>query len=167
MKMKKLYRNKRGLSTVISTILMIMVVMVGMSVAFASVVEYANSYRAGVGSSVLESLTVEDTWLHNNTEGVNVVDLWIYNVGSIPVNVKAIYVNNVPLNVTGFVSYPVSGPEADKEISSEDVLNINGPIGTDGHAHVTAMFDWQSVGNGHIDFKIATERGSVFDQQYQ
>ena len=58
--MRKLYRNKKGLSTVISTILMIMVVMVGMSLLFAYVAVYAQNYKAGIGSSVMESLTIED-----------------------------------------------------------------------------------------------------------
>lgn len=143
---------------------MIMVVMVGMSVVFSSVVFYADNYRAGLGSSVLESLTIEDIWLHTNGTGFKVVEIWVYNVGSIPVNVKAIYVNGAALNVTSLVSYTTSGPGINKDILPDNVLNINGPISVDGHAHLTATYDYQ---NGPIDFKIATERGSVFDQTYQ
>ena len=71
-KLRRLLRNKRALSPVISTVLMILVVMIGMSVVFSSVVFYADSYRAGAGSAVLESLTVEDTWLHTNSTGSGV-----------------------------------------------------------------------------------------------
>ncbi|HVP92188.1 MAG TPA: hypothetical protein VMS94_00445, partial [Acidobacteriota bacterium] len=76
--MRKLCRNKKGLSTVISTILMIMVVMVGMSVAFTYVVFYAGNYQAGMGSSVLESLTVEDVWIKDT----QTVQLSVYNTGT-------------------------------------------------------------------------------------
>ncbi len=162
--MRRLFRNKKALSPVISTILMIMVVMVGMSVVFSSVVIYADNYRAGVGSSVLESLTIEDIWLHTDTNGAKVVDLWIYNVGSIPVNLKAIYVNTAALDVTFTVSYPPSGAATVNDVVPTNALNINCAISVDGHAHVIATYNWQS---GPIDFKVATERGSTFDQTYQ
>ena len=64
--MRKLYRNKKGLSTVISTILMIVVVMVGMTILFTYVAVYAQNYQTGVGSSILESMTVEDVWIQNS-----------------------------------------------------------------------------------------------------
>ena len=73
--MRKLYRNKNGISPVISTILMILVVMVGMSMVFAYVTVYASSYQAGVGSSILESMTIEDVWIQNS----NTVQISVYN----------------------------------------------------------------------------------------
>jgi flagellin-like protein len=76
--MRKLYRNKKALSPVISTILMIMVVMVGMSVAFSYVVVYSDTYKAGIGGSVLESLTIEDIWIQPNNN-VNTVNITVYN----------------------------------------------------------------------------------------
>ncbi len=146
-KMRKLCRSKRGLSTVISTILMIMVVMVGMSVAFGMVISYSDSYQRGVGSSVLESVTIEETWLHGDT-----LEFWIYNTGNLPVNIKSIYVNDVPLSITSFNG---------TSISSTDMLSLDGKVPIGDHAHVIASWN---KGTGYFDFKIATERGSLFKQ---
>ena len=33
---------------------------------FAYVTVYSSSYQAGIGSSVLESMTVEDVWIQNS-----------------------------------------------------------------------------------------------------
>ena len=163
-KLRSVFRNKKALSPVISTILMIMVVMVGMSVVFSSVVFYADSYRAGAGSAVLESLAIEDTWLHTNSTGSGVVDLWIYNVGNIPVNVKVIYVNGAALDVTSYTSFTASRPVNSGDVPYTCISNINCPIPVDGHAHISAAYEWQQ--NVPIQFKIATERGSVFEQTY-
>ena len=53
---KHLKNNKKAVSPVIATILMIMVVMVGMSIAFSYVVVYSDNYKSGAGSSVLRVL---------------------------------------------------------------------------------------------------------------
>jgi hypothetical protein len=151
--MRKPYKNRKALSTVISSILMIMVVMVGMTIAFASVVVYADTYQKGAGSAVLESLTIEDIWLKNS--GTDNMELWIYNVGSLPVTVEAIYVVDNPLDVSSFVSYPASGSPEPKEVT--DNLNIDGPIPVGGRAHITATFDGQIAG----EIKIATQRGLI------
>ncbi|MGD6850942.1 MAG: hypothetical protein ACQCN6_02645 [Candidatus Bathyarchaeia archaeon] len=84
------------MSTVISTLLMIMVAMVGMTVAFASVVVYADIYKNGIGGSVLESLTVEDIYQTANHQLVVTVynAATSANLGSdIDVKVTAIYVD--------------------------------------------------------------------------
>jgi FlaG/FlaF family flagellin (archaellin) len=153
--MRKNYRNKKGLSTVISTILMIMVVMIGMTILFSFVDVYADNYKAGIGSSVLESITISDTWLKSG----NTVELWIYNVGSVPVTVEAIYVNNAPLDVTSFTVNS-------NTIISPNSLNIKGYIPINGQADVVATYAGQRP-NSPIIFKIATERGSIFEQSYQ
>jgi FlaG/FlaF family flagellin (archaellin) len=70
--MKRFMRSKRGVSTVISTILMIMVAMIGMSVLFGYVVFYTDNYKAGAGSSVLEHLTVEDVYVKNGVMTITV-----------------------------------------------------------------------------------------------
>jgi hypothetical protein len=143
--MRRLVKSRRGLSTVISTILMIMVVMVGMSVAFGMVISYSDSYQRGVGSSVLESVTIEETWLHNG-----ILEFWIYNTGNLPINIKSIYVNDVPLTIVTFDGQGVSS-----------ALSINGKVPIGGHDRVVASWD---KGTGYFDFKIATERGSLFKQ---
>jgi galactitol-specific phosphotransferase system IIB component len=152
--MRKLYRNKKGLSTVISTILMIMVVMVGMSVAFAYVAVYAQSYKAGIGSSVLESMTIEDVWIQDS----HTVQLSVYNTGTqanlgtnVDLTVATIYVNGSALN----------------PLSHSNTINFNQLIGAGNQ--ITIPCQWSGsfqIGNTY-DFKIVTLRGSNFEIREQ
>jgi flagellin-like protein len=144
--MKKLFRNRKAVSPVIATVLMIMVTMAGMTILFGFVISYSDSYKAGIGSSIKESLTIEDVWFRGST-----VEIWIYNVGKLPVTVKAIYVNGLNLGVTSFDGNTVT-----------NALNINGEIPLNGHVKVIATYS----GSSPIVFKIATERGSTFEQSY-
>jgi hypothetical protein len=145
--MRKLYRNKKGLSTVISTILMIMVVMVGMSVAFAYVAVYAQSYKAGIGSSVMESLTIEDIYLSPGSLAYNnQVTFWVYNSGQIDATINVIYINGV----------------AATNASSTINFNINVPVGT--HIPITVQASSTWVSGDTYEFKVNTVRGSNFEE---
>jgi FlaG/FlaF family flagellin (archaellin) len=142
--MRKLFKNKKGVSTVISTVLMIMVVMIGMSLLFAYLATYAQNFQAGSGRSVMESMTVEDVWF--KTSDPNSVYLSIYNVGKADFTINSIYVNNtpVPFNVTSVG------------------VNSNIPVNT--HAKIVVTLMW---GNGvDFNFKIVTNRGSTFEEKY-
>ena len=84
---------------------MILVVMVGMSLVFAYVTVYSSSYQAGVGSSVLESMTIEDVWIQNS----NTVQISVYNTATqanlgtnsgVDITVATIYVNGVALTTS-------------------------------------------------------------------
>jgi hypothetical protein len=130
---------------------MIMVVMVGMSVAFSYVVVYSDTYKAGIGSSVLESLTIEDVWIQSGTT----VNITVYNSATgtnlgtdsgMTITVATIYVNGTALlnpvsNNIEFKNYVISPGN-----------------------HVTIMANIQSVFNVRDTyvFKIVTTRGSNF-----
>ena len=62
--MKRLFKNKKAVSPVIATVLMIMVTMAGMTILFGFVTSYSQIYKEGAGSQVLELLTVEDIWIN-------------------------------------------------------------------------------------------------------
>jgi hypothetical protein len=148
--MKKLYRNKKGLSTVISTILMIMVVMVGMSILFAYVAVYAQNYKAGIGSSVMESLTIEDICL-NSTGATNPVyttqvTLWVYNSGQIDANINAIYINGVAA------------------INGSSNINFNVPVLVGTHVPIIVQASSTWVSGATCEFKVNTVRGSNFEE---
>ena len=87
--MRKLFRSRRAVSPVVSTVLMILVVMVGMSLLFAFFVNYAHDFQVGSGSAVLESMTVEDVWFKGST-----AEVWIYNVGKVNFTITSVYVND-------------------------------------------------------------------------
>jgi flagellin-like protein len=67
MRKKKLLRNRRALSPVFSTILLIMIVVIGMTVVFAFFVNYVKDYQTGSGSSVFEAAQIEDVWFKSAT----------------------------------------------------------------------------------------------------
>jgi hypothetical protein len=137
--MRRLAHNKRGISTVVSTLLMILVVMVGMGLLFAYLTTYVANYQAGSGSSVLESMMVEDVWFKNS----NQVEIWVYNIGKVGFTITNIYVNGTPP-----VIFTVN------EDSGQSVI----PVG--GHADVLITLS-QPWGNGvAYSFKIVTSRGS-------
>ncbi len=151
--MRKLYRNKKGLSTVISTILMIVVVMVGMTILFAYVAVYAQNYQAGVGSSILESLTIEDVWIQNSTA----VQLTVYNTGTatnlgtnVDLTVAAIYVDGTALTTS----------------SSSNNINFNELIIAGDHVTIDGYWSEGFHSGITYDFKIVTVRGSNFEVQY-
>ncbi|MGA3290348.1 MAG: hypothetical protein ABSD42_08935 [Candidatus Bathyarchaeia archaeon] len=155
--MRKLYRNKKGLSTVISTILMIVVVMVGMTILFTYVAVYAQNYQTGTGSSILESMTIEDVWIQGTPGAQNMVQLTVYNTGTatnlgtnVDLTVAAIYVNDTALTTN----------------SSSNNINFNELIGAGDHVPINCYYS-AGFQIGHTyDFKIVTMRGSNFEVQY-
>jgi flagellin-like protein len=138
--MRKLANNKRGISNVVSTLLMILVVMVGMGLLFAYLTTYVANYQIGSGSSVLESMVVEDVWFKNS----NQVELWVYNVGKVGFTITNIYVN-------GTLRFTVDPNNA------SDVQIGN-------HTRIPFNLSWNN-GNDY-SFKIVTSRGSAFSGTY-
>ena len=108
--MKKLFTNKKAVSPVIATVLMIMVTMAGMAILFGFVISYSDAYKAGVGSSVMESLTIEDIWISPPTSPPTVVDplhtvqLSIYNVGKVDSTITSAYVDGLGLTKSGNIN---------------------------------------------------------------
>jgi hypothetical protein len=143
---RKLCRNKKGVSTVISTIIMIMVVMVGMSVLFGALIVYSDNFHSGIGSSVLESITVEDVHFINS----NTVQLSIYNTGKIGIDISNIYIEGqmATLKLT-----PPAKTIPIAEGMHYDGLTVTAPPGT------------FSSGNSY-SFKIVTLRGTGFEGTY-
>jgi flagellin-like protein len=88
--MMRLLRNRKAVSPVISTVLMILVVMVGMSLLFAFFVSYARDFQTGSGSAVLESMTIEDVWF----TAPNGPQVSVYNVGKVSFTIASVYVND-------------------------------------------------------------------------
>jgi flagellin-like protein len=88
--MRKLFRNRRAVSPVVSTVLMILVVIIGMSLLFDFFVNYTRDFQTGSGSAVLESMTIEDV----SFTGSNGAQVWVYNVGKVNFTITSVYVND-------------------------------------------------------------------------
>jgi flagellin-like protein len=134
--MRKLLGNKRAVSPVVSTVLMILVVMVGMSMLFAFFVNYTRDFQTGSGSAVLESLVIEDV---SSSPGGGQVWVWVYNVGKVSFTVTSVYVND-----------QFDG-------------NPNLEIAPGQHGMITIS---ASSGGMSVLIKIVTARGSAFEGRY-
>ena len=146
--MKKLFTNKKAVSPVIATVLMIMVTMAGMAILFGFVISYSDAYKAGVGSSVMESLTIEDIWLSPHSATYNSeVQITIYNVGKVDSTITSMYANGLKLTENGN-------------------LNLNKPIAIG--QHLTITLDWSQVWihGQEYTIRVSTLSGSNFDMKY-
>jgi flagellin-like protein len=134
--MMKLFSDKKGVSPVVSAVIMILIVMIGMSALFAFFVNYSRDFQLGSGSAVLESLTVEDVWFKSSG---NVVELWVYNFGKVDVTITDVYV------------------DSNAVVFTPDDLTIG--VGEHGKFDVVSSFD----SGVSYRFKIVTERGTSFE----
>lgn len=140
--MMKVIKNKKGVTPVISAVIMILVIMVGMSALFAFFVSYSKDFQTGSGSGVLEAVTVEDVWFKNETTVV----IWLYNYGKANVEISDIYIDDV------WTAFEFRDGVDDSKIV----------IGTHRQLAVSLMF---TKGNSYR-FNIVTARGTSFKGTY-
>lgn len=152
--MRKMLRDQRAVSEVIATVLLILLVTIGMGILFGFVVSYTSNYQTGQGSSVLESLTVEDVWFGHPSS--NQIDMWVYNTGKVSVTVNSIYVNGAlidPNNPT-----PESIVLNGNPVTNSQAIPVNG--------HAEFLISYSLTENSSYDIKIVTSRGSSFEGNY-
>jgi len=100
--MKRKWKSRLGVSTVIANMLMIMITL---SLAAILVAWAGNSYGAFAGGSQLffqqrsqalqENFVIEEAFF---TKSSNTLDIYVRNVGAIQINVVAIYVNGTSIS---------------------------------------------------------------------
>lgn len=150
-----MFNEKRAVSPVIATVLMILITMIGMTILFAFVTTYSDTYKAGVGSSVLESLTIEDIWLspspHVLGQYDNTAQISVYNTGSVDSVINSIYVDGSALTSTTSISN----------------LNLNIKVPVGGHVQIMAQWSQPWAPYATYTFKIETQRGSNFETKYE
>lgn len=136
--MRKLFRSRRAVSPVVSTVLMILVVIIGMSLLFDFFVNYTHDFQVGSGSAVLESMTVEDISFTSGTQA----KVWVYNVGKVSFKIASVYVDDQPaiLDRPNFEIFPGK------------------------HGMITIDFAFSQ--SPYRTFKIVTARGSAFEGRY-
>lgn len=145
---QKLHGNRKGVSTVISTILMIMVVMVGMSVLFGALIVYSDNFQKGSGSAVLESITIEDVQFTPNS---HVVKLTLYNTGKTDLIIANVYING---QITTLQPTP---PATTTSIAQGEHLD---------RLSVTTPSEITFTPGTSYNFKIVTQRGTGFEGMY-
>jgi len=137
---------------------MIVVVMVGMTILFAYVAVYAQNYQAGTGSSILESMTIEDVWITSP----QTVQLTVYNTGTstnmgsnVDLTIVAVYVNNTALT-----------PSSSYNINFNVLVVAGDHVTIDGNLQPVGIYAEGFQKGNTYDFRIATLRGSSFQTLY-
>ena len=82
--MRKIIRNKKAITPVLSSLLLTVIAVAGMSIAITATYVITD----GLHDSMGERLIVEDVWFTSNQ-----ISLYLRNVGKISVDVVAVYVN--------------------------------------------------------------------------
>jgi flagellin-like protein len=89
--MRKLSRNRRGITPVLSSLLMMVIAVAGMSIAITATYVITDGLHDNMG----ERLIVEDVWFTPNQ-----VSLYLRNVGKISIEVAAVYINRTDQSFT-------------------------------------------------------------------
>jgi flagellin-like protein len=155
--LKTLFQSKKALSPVLSTVMMILIVVIGMSMLFAYFVNYAKDFQLGSGSSVLESMTIEDVWFKTPTS----IELTVYNLGKVDSKITSIYLDDLPQFNFTITSISLHGQQIESTVMNP-IIPING------HANITILLfplGWSNRPYAY-DLKIVTARGSGFEGKY-
>jgi flagellin-like protein len=152
--MRNIKRNRRAVSPVLSTVLLILIVVVGMSMVFAFFVDYVADYQSGRGSSVMERIEIEDVRFVSN----DTIEMWLYNYGEIEAEFDLMFVNG--LAVKNF-TYTGAIPGL-YDMDSDGTLEL--PAGAHARFNVTLNYDWAP--DFPYNIRIVTERGSAFEREY-
>ena len=140
--LRKIRCNRRAVSPVLSTVILVLIVVIGMSAVFAFFVDYVRDYQMGRGSAVKELMEIEDVFFAD----VDVVEVWLYNYGDIDLTVDAAYVNGLSVNLTYFYDDWTLNPYQHKRFN------------------VTLNANW--VPDLSYIFKFITARGTTVERAY-
>jgi hypothetical protein len=83
-KVRRLLQNRRGITPVLSSLLMTVIAVTGMSIAITATYMITDELHDSMG----ERLLIEDVWFTPDQ-----VSLYTRNVGKVPVEVVSVYVN--------------------------------------------------------------------------
>ena len=143
----RIIKHKRGISPVFTTILLILVVVTGMSLAFAFFTGYVTDFQLGQGSSIMEQIEIEDVWFQTSTS--TKITITLYNFGKVKANVTSLYINDLQVSFTN-------------EGVNETFIEI--PIGEQ-RVLISTPLTPLNV-NTAYNLKLTTRRGTVFEGQY-
>jgi len=85
--MRKLSRSRRGITPVLSSLLLTVIAVAGMSIAITATYVITDGLHDNMG----ERFIVEDVWFTGDNN--DTISLYLRNVGKISIKVAAVYVN--------------------------------------------------------------------------
>ncbi len=89
--MRKLLRNRKGITPVLSSLLLTVIAVAAMSIAVTATYVITNNLHDNMG----ERFIVEDVWFTTNQ-----VSLYIRNVGKVSISIAAVYVDQTSQSFT-------------------------------------------------------------------
>ena len=108
-KLRKLFRDRRAVTPVLSNLLLTVVAVAAMSIATTATYVITTNLK----ETMSERVVMEDLWFNPSTGGISV---YLRNVGKVVVHVSAVYVNHTSQSFTSPFSL---------ELSEHDWLNIS------------------------------------------
>lgn len=130
--MRKFLRAKKGITPVLSTLLLMVIAVAGMAIAITATYVITNNLRETMG----ERFVVEDVWFRTGE-----VDMYLRNVGKMPIKIVAVYVNYTGQSFTAL------------------------ELGLSGHGWLNVTFSWASNSLYHIN--VVTTRGTQVADYYR
>ena len=104
--MKRLVRNKKGITPVLSNVLLMVIAVAGMSIAMTATYVITNNLKEIMG----ERFIVEDVWFKTG----NTIAVYLRNVGKMAIEISAVYVNHTSQSFSSLIL----------EVGEHDWLNV-------------------------------------------
>jgi predicted PurR-regulated permease PerM len=89
----RIFTNKRGISAVLSNLLLTVVAVAAMAIATSATYVITTNLRENMSERVI----VEDVWFNNFTQNI---DVYVRNVGQVAVYISEVYVNHTSQSFT-------------------------------------------------------------------
>jgi hypothetical protein len=90
--LKMLWRSEKGITPVLSNLLLTVVAVAAMSIATTATYVMSNNLRENMG----ERFIVEDLWFKTGGE----IGIYVRNTGKVPIEVDSVYLNRTPQLLT-------------------------------------------------------------------
>jgi FlaG/FlaF family flagellin (archaellin) len=133
MNVRRFLRDKKGVTPVLSNVLLMAIAVAGMMIAITATYVITNNLRETMG----ERFIVEDVWFN----GGNEIAIYVRNIGKMPIEVVAVYVN----------------------YTSESFTELE--LGIESHGWVNATYSWGS--DSIYNIKVVTTRGTQVVDYYR
>jgi len=85
--MKRIFRDRKGVTPVLSNVLLMVIAVAGMSIAMTATYVITSNLREIMG----ERFIVEDVWFKTD----DTITVYIRNVGKMAIEISAVYVNHI------------------------------------------------------------------------
>jgi flagellin-like protein len=135
--------KRRGLSPIFSNILLILIIVLGMSFAFAYLTGYISDFQQGQGSAIMELIVVEDVWFLDETH----INITLYNYGQVEVTVVSVYLDGFQVDFIG---------------DNDGVLTLS----LEEHDCIHVYPPQPLAKSTSYKIKLVTKRGSAFEGTY-